>query len=187
MKKLLTLTVVIAALSFTTKAQETGIGAKAGVNIATLSGDDVENADSKIGVHVGGFFQFMLSDKFGIQPELLYSDKGASAEEDEGGDLTLSYLSVPIMAKIFLTEGLDIHVGPQVGILLSADNDGNDISDFTNTTDFGVGAGLGYTLDSGFGFNARYVMGLTSVYEDDLDFDAKNSVIQISLSYNFLQ
>jgi len=43
---------------------------------------------------------------------------------------------------------------------------------------------VGYKLDSGINLGFRYNLGLTSVAEEDSD-DLKNSVLQLSVGYNF--
>jgi hypothetical protein len=141
MKKLLiAATAFLGLLTMDADAQETKFGAKAGVNIANVAGDDVgDDVDGTIGFHVGGFAHLGLSDQFAIQPELQFSTKGAE-------DLTLSYIDIPILAKYYLTEGLHIHAGPQIGLLLSADADGTDVKDSYKSTDFAIASGAGYQL-----------------------------------------
>jgi hypothetical protein len=46
--------------------------------------------------------------------------------------------------------------GPQIGFLLSAKIEDIDIKDSFNTLDYGLSAGLGYKLDNGINFSARY-------------------------------
>ena len=193
MKKLL-LTAVIAVISIVSiNAQE--FGAKAGVNFASLNGD--EDFDGRTSFFVGGVVEFEISESFSIQPELLYSSQGAkSSFSEEGFDfestIKLDYLNIPIMAKYYVTEGLSIEAGPQVGFLLSAkaevkedgESDSEDIKDELKSVDFGLNFGLGYKLDSGLNFGARYNLGLSNVPDED-DFDLKNGVFQIAIGYFF--
>ena len=121
MKKLL-LTAVFAVLTIASiNAQE--FGAKAGVNFASLNGD--EDFDGRTSFFVGGVVEFEISESFSLQPELLYSSQGAkSSFSEEGFDIEstikLDYLNIPIMAKYYVTEGFSIEAGPQIGFLLSA-------------------------------------------------------------------
>jgi len=206
MKKLI-LCGAIALFGFlSANAQEVKFGAKAGVNLATIGGD-VEDADGRTSFHVGGVAEIMISDKFSVQPELLYSAQGLQSEYTEtifGSDvkfeekLKLDYINLPIMAKFYVAEGLSIEAGPQVGFLISAEseveasfegdseNQTEDVKDGFKSVDFAAGIGLGYKLDSGLNFSARYTLGLANIAEDaGDDFSIQNNVLQVSLGYMF--
>lgn len=173
----------VAVMGFmTTQAQEVGFGAKAGINMSTLAGDS--DASGLIGAHVGGFAEIKLSDKFAIQPELLFSMQGASYD---GGDFRMNYINVPVMAKYFVIEKLSIEAGPQIGFLMSAKADGEDAKDFVNSTDFGINAGASYYLNDNMFLTARYGFGLNDV-EKDLPSGysgSQNAVFQLSFGYKF--
>jgi hypothetical protein len=140
-------------------AQEVKFGAKGGLNISTINVNDTslavqEDSKSAIGFHLGGFAEIKLTDKFALQPELLFSLQGAKSEYTEtdvetfpgGGVVTgtfenkstvkTSYINLPILAKFYATEKLFFVAGPQFGFLTSAKGSGE--STFTETTT-GVG------------------------------------------------
>jgi hypothetical protein len=205
MKKLL-LTAAIAVFGIIgTQAQDMKFGVKAGVNISNGAGD-VEDADSKIGLHIGGFAEFMFSEKFAFQPELLYSMQGYKYEESATffGEtvsveekIKLDYINVPLIFKYYVTEGLAIEAGPQIGFLMSAnyeyeasgggesESEDEDIKDAYKSIDYGLNVGVSYTLDMGVMFGARYYYGLADIDDTSDDFDEKNSVIQVSVGYKF--
>ena len=54
-------------------------GVKVGLNLATFIGD-VKDASAVTSFHSGAVAEIMLNDKFGVQPELLYSGQGTSTE-----------------------------------------------------------------------------------------------------------
>ena len=210
MKRIFLTVSAIFAMSFM-NAQEIKFGAKAGLNISTFNGD-VANYDvkSKAGFHVGGFVEVKLTDKFSVQPELLYSMQGAKLEysvSDEFSsasdkqDIKLGYLNIPIMAKYYVIPGLSIEAGPQVGFLLSAkskyattyfvgeelsESGEEDIKDDSKSVEFGFNFGAGYEFTENIFVQARYNLGLTSFSENAVnEFDPKNGVFQISLGYKF--
>ncbi len=132
MKKLL-LIVGVAIFTLSAQSQELRFGVKGGVNLASLGGDDTGDLKGRTGFHVGGLVEIQISDKFSVQPELLYSAQGAEMEFSESFDefgmnfsmeakskLKLDYINVPIMAKYYVIEGLAIEAGPQIGFLMSA-------------------------------------------------------------------
>ena len=184
-------------------AQETRFGVKGGVNLATWTGD-VEDASSKVGFHIGGFAEFKLSDKFAIQPELLFSTQGVKFEGDIDGYSAsekdnLSYLNIPVMAKFYVAEKFSIEAGPQLGILLSAKSkyEANveginvsgeeDIKDALESIDFGVNFGAGYDFTENLSAGLRYNLGLSNIVktEDGDDTKIKNSVFSLSVGYKF--
>ena len=64
-------------------------GFKCGINISTLTGNDVEEVDSKLGVSLGAFKTYELNKIISFQTELLFSMKGAiitsEYTEEDGG------------------------------------------------------------------------------------------------------
>lgn len=163
------------------QAQEMGFGIKGGLNFANFSGDDVDESDSRTAFHLGLIAEFSLSESFAIQPEILYSAQGA---KDDGMTWKLDYLTIPVMAKFYPSEAFSVEAGPYIGFNVKSDVEMDeltvDISDDTESTDFGLGIGLGYKLPMGIFFQARYAMGLSDVVADA---DAKNSVFQLSVGY----
>ena len=190
---------VMALVSTASFAQTFGV--KAGVNFASLTGDDAEGMDGRTSMVFGGFAKFQVSEKFAFQPELLYSMQGATTsesfwigEDDVDVDVTvkLDYLNIPLMAKYYVTEGFSLQAGPQVGFLLSAkakveaggEEEEEDIKDDFKGLDFGLNFGAGYELESGLGFDARYNLGLSNIGDHD-EADGGNGVFQIAVSYSF--
>jgi opacity protein-like surface antigen len=181
MKKLL-LSAVIAVFAMSSmNAQEVKFGAKAGVNFATLGGDDSDDFDGRTSFHVGAVAQIGISEKFAIQPELIYSSQGASANDT---DLKMDYINIPVLAKIFVAEGFSVEVGPQIGFLMSAKAEGEDLKELFKSTDFSGALGLGYKLETGLNFAARYNLGLGNIIDFDGG-DVKNNVFQLSVGYMF--
>jgi outer membrane protein W len=178
-------------------------GVKGGLNIANLSGDDVEDASSKTAVVAGVFFSYDITEIFAVQPELLFSMKGTKMDTGEGDETwNLSYIQIPLLLKVNLpTEGKIkpwLCAGPAFGLLMSAELEDEDIKDQLKTMDIGIvaGAGVGYELEKGLIFaEARYEVGLTGLTDfsdaelDLMDLteqpDAKNSTISIMVGYGF--
>ena len=196
MKKILLTAAALFAFTFA-NAQETKFGVKAGLNLGTLSGD-IENAfvDSDMNMrpsfHVGGFAEIKLSDKFAVQPELLYSIEGAKQDVDGESEKLiwdLQYLNVPVMAKYYATEQLSIEAGPQIGFLMKAEAtfDGDTVADFkddSKSTAISLGFGAGYNFTENIFASARYTLGMTNIIDQD-DFDSKSNVLAISVGYKF--
>lgn len=184
MKKLFIITMSLVA--FTLQAQDVTFGAKAGLNFASMTGDDTDGLDGRTSLHLGLTAEIEMSDTFSIQPELLYSGQGYTADGDVTGKV--DYINIPVMAKFYVGESFNLEAGPQIGFLASAkadvDGESVDIKDSLKSTDFALNLGAGYKLDSGLNFGLRYSMGLTDVPDGDSD-GFKHSVLQLSVGFNF--
>lgn len=187
MKKVFLSLFAVAAIGLSANAQQVvKFGPKAGVNISSLSGE--ADTDMKVGFHVGAFAEIFFTDKFALQPELLYSAQGAK-DSDVDVKTNLDFINIPIMAKYYVIDNLAVEAGPYVGFLMKAEFKGDDgsldIKDHMNTVDFGLGIGANYNLDNGFFGGARYQLGLSDVQKDNNGDAVKNGVIQISVGYKF--
>lgn len=204
MKKLFFMAAVTAMSVAAVQAQEVRLGAKGGVNFANISGD-IDDTKSITGFHIGGLVEIPISERFSVQPEILYSAQGSKYEESgtELGifysvkeELKLDYLQVPIMAKFYVIEGLAIEAGPQIGFLVSSkakaettiggvtvSGEEEDLDDVAKL-DLGIGAGVSYRLPMGVFFGARYNHGFLNINDSGND-KITNSVIQLSAGYSF--
>lgn len=166
------------------------IGIKGGLNVSNFVGD-IEDNSIRTGVHVGLLAEIIVSEKFSIQPELLYSGQGFSDNGVIGySRYKFDYINLPVLAKFYLTKSISLETGPQVGFLISSKNK-TDLTNFSvkkqSTIDFGLNLGAGYELKNNVFFQARYNLGLTNVNDNPASSAVKytNSVIQFSVGYLF--
>lgn len=162
-------------------------GLRLGVNVANQKVLGISaSADSKVGLLGGLYLTANLSDKFALQPELLYSSMGAKT--DDVSD-SFGYIQVPVLLRYNVTENFNLHAGPQLGLLMSAESDGEDIKDFAKGTDFGASFGAGVDFGS-FNAGLRYYVGLSNIADIDTqglpgvgEITVKNSSFQIFIGY----
>ena len=196
MKKITLLLVTVFSIGFVNaqNKEDMSFGVKGGLNISSITNTDKDGVNSKslIGFHVGFFSEFMISDKFAIQPELLYSAQGVKLEDGgDRGDLKLDYINIPVMAKYYVANTFSLEFGPQIGFLVSAKAKSGgvteDIKNRVKSTDVSLGFGGTYYFAEKFMFGARYNLGLTRIQKDlsPGESESKNSVFQISLGYKF--
>ena len=128
-----------------------------------------------------------------LQPELLYSQKGAEFEASPDITQKVNYIDVPVLVHID-AKGLFFELGPQVGFLVAAKNEsGNastDIKPLFKEIDFGYAVGLGYQLSSGPGIGLRYNGGFINLREPSaiignttIQLERRNSAFQLYLTY----
>ena len=176
--------------------EELKVGIKAGMNYSNVyseSGDDFV-ADGKAGFAGGVFVSIPLSQLVGIQPELMYSQKGFKGEV-LGAEYkaTFNYLDLPVHLQIKPTENISILAGPQFSYLLSSKYElGNfsassdDLEDDNKRATLGLSAGIDFTLQN-FLISARGSWDLSKVNDDNntSDINYKNQVFQVTLGYRF--
>ncbi|UOK42494.1 MULTISPECIES: porin family protein [Flavobacterium] len=203
MKKVILTVAAVFAFGFANaQDKEMRFGVKGGMNVSTLTGD-AEDAKSLVGIHIGGFMEYKINDKFAIQPELLFSMQGAKTEyTDFDGFETvnveekykLNYLNIPIMAKYYANEKLSIEAGPQIGFLLSAKDEVSaygetvevDFKDYVKSMDFGLNIGVGYDFTDNIFAGARYNFGLSDINDiDESSDEIHNGVFSLSAGYKF--
>ena len=185
-----------------TRSMSPSFGVKGGVNFATVNGDGFDSPDSRTSFHVGALAEFPLAEMFSVQVEALYSGQGFEYNVpdipfvSEGGkvEYQLDYITVPVLAKVYLFKGFSIEAGPQFGFLVNEeidsapnDDDGDTNTDAAKDFEFGFAGGVTFQTDMGLFATARYTQGVTEILEDRDDADNKitNSVFQIGIGYKF--
>lgn len=188
MKKLLLSLVAVLTIT-TASAQEFGWGVKAGVNLASAVGSDVEDVTSKVDFVGGLFVEYKTAGFFAVSLEALYSGQGFKVKDtDYRADV--SYLNVPILANFYIGDNFAIKAGIQPGFLLGAKmhNGGEsaDYKDYVNSFDLSIPVGVSYQLDCGLLFDLRYNIDLLKDGKGDLQ-DAKiyNSVFALTVGWKF--
>ncbi len=195
---------ILAAIMLTSGqllAQGFHIGVKGGTNLSKMQGRSFDQG-FQWGFSAGGFAELNFSKHIGIQPEVLFSqtktrtaDKFSSIyyQTIDGGynnqNITLNYLSIPILLSIKPIPILSILVGPQFGIKL---NENNSIlrsgKEAFKTGDFSVVGGAQLNL-GGFKAGARYAIGLnnTAAIKDIENVDTwKSQSIQFYIGFRII-
>src|SRR5690606_3497805 len=163
-----------------------------------------DDAKMKIGYHVGAYANIGLTDMFALEPGLLLSTKGAKVDFSEDGyevesKSTMTYLDIPVLARVNIASGFNAFIGPQFSFLLG-NKDKMEITEGgvtvsaeesstegMNKLDLGLAFGVGYQLESGLNFNLGYDLGLSNIndFEGSEDYKVHNRVIKISVGFNF--
>jgi opacity protein-like surface antigen len=203
MKKLILSLAVLASAAGVANAQ-TGIkvGVKGGFNGSTFSGADSKGSEYKAGFAAGALINFGISDNLSVQPEFLYSQKGASIDNYGASGYTfkstLGYLDVPIAIRYNIGEdgkGFFVEVGPQGSFVLHQrsfveDGSGKEVASLGTSTDalnkvvIGYLGGIGYQLTSGLQLGLRYTGDFSQVYKGASP-NVHNSVFQFQVGYAF--
>ena len=133
MKKLILMAAVIAAVAGRSYAQQTrdafSFGLKIGSNYSNVydSQGDKFAADGKYGLAAGAFLSLPLGKFIGIQPEVIYSEKGFKGSgsflgSNYSATRTTSYIDVPLLLAVKPISFLTILAGPQYSFLIKQNN-----------------------------------------------------------------
>lgn len=197
MKKPILFLALLAGTSVAASAQTAPkFGIKAGGNYTKFSGDNLGDIQYKFGVVGGLAANFGLSESLSIQPELLYSMKGAELKGAPFDDYNfkLNYVELPVLFRYTLSDGKGpfVQAGPQIGYLINSklsDGDGNEIkfdNDSFQKMELGYVAAIGYQSAMGLGIEARFNGGINSIGKDDDSYDQqRNRVFSLQLGYMF--
>jgi hypothetical protein len=207
MKKII-ITLFLAGASLYSFAQtQFAVGLKAGPNFAKIDTDAgaQANYESRTGWHAGAFL-LVKGEKFGFQPEIIFSQQGSKFQYSGSPDLeaNFSYVNIPLIFKLYTIGGINLQVGPQIGLLTSAEREDfasgqggvitkEDIKDDLKKTDISLALGVGVDLPLGFTLDGRYNWGLSD-NDDGAVTDSgapigqiKNQVWQISVGYKLFR
>lgn len=127
MKKIVFIIAAIFCLTINSIAQENDyrkkllFGIKAGGNYSNVYDEESQdfNADPKYGFTAGAFLSIPIGRYLGVQPEVLFSQKGFHASgSNYSFTRTTDYLDVPLLVAFKPAEFLTILGGPQYSYLM---------------------------------------------------------------------
>ncbi len=109
------------------------LGVKAGANLNQISGQSFSSGYD-LSYHLGGFAEIDFTKKWGIQPELLWSQSKTTRTTGfnsiyqniltPGADqqIQLDYILIPILLRYNVGKMFTLNAGPQFGILINQNN-----------------------------------------------------------------
>ena len=202
MKRIISLVVLLSAMTMAVQAQSIKFGVKGGLDIQNLKFDDsVFNTDNKLGWFVGPTLQISLPiGGLGVDIAGLYDQKKS---EVNGETITQKSILVPVNARLKLgigsTAGVYVAAGPQFAFNVGdsefkwkKDNVENTFQLKTSSFSVNLGAGIYFSshLEVGFAYNialgstadASWKAATDAAFHND---DTKPKSWQISAAYYF--
>ena len=205
-------------LSTTIQAQNVDFGVTTGFQVSVWAVDEVPSSIGRLGFLIGGHASIFLNERIVIKSGLLLSQKGTWLDlEDINSEdthaLTSDYLSLPILAKLYITKGLHVQAGPQFSYLIASaakigtvktENGNLKQQRLIRPVDAGMVFGLGYEFQSTFTFAINFDISFVNLIKDAdafeervreefplVNFDGefpertRNGALQFVFSYNF--
>ncbi|MEO8174163.1 MAG: porin family protein [Sediminibacterium sp.] len=197
MKKLVLSVMILIAAASVSQAQGLRLGVKVGANLNKVEGQSF-NDGFDFSYHAGGFLEIDFNKKWGIQPEVLFSQTTTKASNFKtvyataanpaltGNDkVKLNYLSIPLLLRYNVGGILSLNAGPQFSILLSEDKNllQNGQSAFKNG-DLAMVLGAQINL-SVLRIYGRYNIGLQNLNDIDSKDKWTSQQIQLGIGLKF--
>jgi hypothetical protein len=177
------------------KAQGLHYGIKADLNLLSIDGAGIQS-NYTIGGRFGLFATYDFSKRWGIQPELLFSQNTVKRADDFSAkyinnsndnankNIKMSYLTLPVLLRYNVSKKLTINAGPEYSYLFYVnENLLNYNQSAFKRSNFGVAAGATATFDI-LHVYARYVLGLSNINDIDDRYEWKTRQIQVGLGVN---
>jgi hypothetical protein len=180
-------------------------GIKGGLNLSNLYVNDVSDEHVKVAGNIGIYGKLPIGRGVSLQPELLYTSKGAKETYNNfvmgSGEyrFNLNYVELPVLLVFNIVRNFNIHAGGYAAYLTSANvknlKDGSiqgvtDLgADNFNRVDYGLVGGIAVDVEK-FTIGARYNYGLREVGQSgnlsgDLTKNSKNSTAQLYIGFAF--
>jgi len=168
------------------------IGAKAGANINKINGKSFKD-EFRYGYSVGGFMEVRLSNKFVLQPEVLFNQNSTTLDSSfkniyqgvfnsSQSKVKLNYLSIPLLLNYKLIGSfLSLQAGPQFSVLMSNNKTllQNGGEAFKNG-EFSMLGGVQVKVGA-IRVNGRYAVGLNNINDIDNQDKWKSESFQLSV------
>ena len=202
---------LIAVMPLKSTAQELHFMPKIGFTLA-----DISHLQTKVrsGANVGLGAEYLFPNEIAaVEAGVYYAMQGAYIKGTVAGHylttfLKNDYLNIPVLAKAYVYNGINVFVGPQFSFnvkdKITMEYGGKELgkvntTDFVENFDLAIMMGVGYQFESGLFVNANYNLGLLAVFKEDEftitgenaahtitdGLSTRNRVFQISAGWRF--
>ncbi len=191
-KTIFALFIVMTMIANPASSQSFKFGIKGGTDIKKITGKSFDDQFS-YGYHIGVFTEIGITSRFGIQPEVYFSQVNIDTSShfsdihnfSQISKVQLKYVNIPILLSFKASKFFVIQAGPQYGILI--DNSKTVVQngkDAFKKGDFSMLAGLQLNINK-VRLYGRYAIGLNNLNELDSQDKWKTQTIQLGLGFTF--
>jgi hypothetical protein len=189
-QKTLTLAMIFMIATTSVFSQSLKFGIKAGADINKITGKSFKEQFT-FGYHAGAFAEIGLTSRFGIQPEVLFSQVSADTSSDFNdlyklnnvSKVKLSYLKIPLLLNYKPNNFVSLQLGPQFGILLDQNTSIiQNGKDAFNKGDLSMLGGIQLNI-SKIRLYGRYAVGLNNIRDIDNSDKWKNQTVHLGVGF----
>ena len=207
MKRIVTLVVLVAAMTMTMQAQRVKFGVKGGLNITKMTfSESVYGSDNQTGFYIGPTVKVSLPLGFSVDIAALYDQRRATVDvldkveaktNDEGEyyltsldtyEIKQKSIQIPVNARYNIglssLAGIYLAVGPQFGFNVG-DKKFGDYTLKSSNLSFNFGAGVYLLKHLEVGFTYNLAAGKSGEFTGYKDIDTHNNAWQIGAAVYF--
>lgn len=179
-------------LGVASHAQSAGLGIKGGALVSTVKALNIRTTPIA-GATAGLYIPCGIGPRMELQPELLLATLGAAYSEPDGDQYTVRslYVQVPVVLKMYLSNGFNLAGGYQFGRVLHVQETGTegngDVTDRYNALDMGFVGGFGMDFENGLDLGLHAYGAMTPSLRGDDAIFPKNHSVQLTAGFRFVQ
>lgn len=190
--KIALLTIILGGLIIPSSEAQLRVGFSFGLNNSHVHTAYNSIYSAKTGMNAGIVFQYQITHKFSVVPELIFSMKGYNNLIIPAGTThnMLNYLCLPLLAHYQFSKIFSVQLGPSFNYLLNASTQNSsgktNISDQYKKTDLDMVGGATIHFSHSISLGMLYNFGLVQIRkQEDLFGFEYNRMIQANLSFLF--
>ena len=159
------------------------------IGISAADFNNTKDTKARVGMVAGAEFEYTVSNHLGLALGVNYSQQGAK-QDSYNVTYNMDYLTVPIVANVYIVKGLAVKAGVQPGFNIKAKikSEGVERADFKDAVkkfDLSIPVGLSYEFCN-IVLDARYNFGVTKIFDmDKVELNSKNLAFQFAVGYKF--
>ena len=180
-------------LCFQLKAQSVHYGITADINANMMNANGV-SSKSLVGYNGGAFATVDINKRWSLQPEVLYTSKNVQKAGDfmtyyvnsgnsfANTNISLHYISVPVLLNYHLSQLLTVNAGPEYSFLIYHNDDllYSGKSAFKNN-EVGISAGLQLAFSPALNLFGSYYYGLSNINNIDSRYNWYSRQLRIGI------
>ncbi|KAA1246491.1 porin family protein [Aquimarina sp. RZ0] len=188
MKNVLIFLILFNSCAMIAQNKRVNFGVKAGLNYGdngkieftdiTNSGENLlsENANDRVGYHIGVYLRGNITDNLYIKPELQYTQNNSSYEVNNSKlDYDIKKLDLPILVGVSVFGPLHVFGGPSLQYIVNNELDDVRLGDVKNEFTVGLQFGIGLQLGR-LNADVRYERGLSENQAQSIDDNIGQSI-----------
>lgn len=182
MKKIYVVLVAVLLVGSLSAQAQLKFGVKAGANFSKFSSTDPDVQAENLTAWHGGLMAEIKMPVLGIEVDALYTQNGSKFDVGTATqELKNTYISIPVVAKVYLLKVLNIQAGPNFSFLTSSKLDGQDFKDQLESSDLQIVFGAGVELAM-LHASLRYNLGVKDISPSTVsNFELKNNAFMLSV------